>query len=151
MFCVSYQSTNDRSYRLLCFQLTKVGFLSHLNFVIGNDYILSTILNETCTLIICLFIFYLFSPTYWVFQPCQVDGTQNFKPGAVTMSNRKFSKMSLNLVAICLATNNREHPSIKMTQTYDTTQRVQVGDKILDLQEAVQHNVQIMVTYLKKN
>ena len=58
--------------------------------------------------------------------------------------------MSLNLVGACLATNNRDHPSIGMTKTYDNTQRVKVGDEILDIQDAVQHNVQIMVRYLKK-
>ena len=41
-------------------------------------------------------------------------------------------------------TNNRGHPYIEMTKTYDNTQRVKVRRKCLNLEEAVGHNVEIM-------
>ena len=55
------------------------------------------------------------------------------------------------MVGACLATNNRNHPSVGMTKTYDNTQRVKVEDKYLNLEDAVEHNIKIMLMYLKKS
>ena len=58
--------------------------------------------------------------------------------------------MSINATALCVATNNSRHPSKNVTKKYDATQRVEVDDTFLDLEEAVKHNVNVMVAYLKK-
>ena len=80
-----------------------------------------------------------------------------FNAGAVTRSNRSFTRLSLNLTALVIATNNNRLPSKNVTKTYDATQRVKVDNMLpdvpnlfLDLEAAVEHNVDVMCARLKK-
>ena len=93
---------------------------------------------------------YAVSPSHSVFQPREAFGVTSFTSGAVTRSNRTFTRMSLNAAALCIATNNSRHPSKNVTKKYDATQRVKVDNELLDLEEAVKHNVDVMVAHLKK-
>ena len=72
-----------------------------------------------------------------------------FIRGLVTTSNRNFFQLLINMLLIAVATNNIEYPS-GVTQSYDNSQRVSVGGKLLDLQTAVTHNVQTFVKYYKQ-
>ena len=117
----------------------------HLKFFFRNDCFCCDVANETCELIICVFIMYAVSPSHSVFQPREAVGVTSFTAGAVTRSNRTFTRMSLNAAALCIATNNSRHPSKNVTKNYDATQRVKVDNEFLDLEEAVKHNVNVMV------
>ena len=65
------------------------------------------------------------------------------------MSNRKFYQLLLNVLSIAVATNNIQYPSVKVTKSYNTKQRVYFGSKVLGLQGAVKHNVKIKLSYYK--
>ena len=74
----------------------------------------------------------------------------SFTKGVTTTTNRKFFKLLINRLSIALATNNVQYPSVATTKKYDNSQRVSVGGKLLDLEEAVRHNVETIVKYYKK-
>ena len=80
----------------------------------------------------------------------QANGTRNFTKGATTVSNRGFNKICLNVMSVSLATNNRNHPSVGMTKTYNNNQRVKGGGKLLNLKEAVGYNVGTILSHLNK-